>query len=368
MGEGRNTRSGPIFPLPLGGEGGPQPASSSAGAGRVRGSFGLQNWRNQGRPLRPPLGDHNAGPYMRQQMKRLIVNADDFGLTDGVNQAIIDAHQVGMLSSTTLLANGEAFEAAVALARQAPRLGVGIHLNLTEGKPVAAASLVPSLINSRGVFARKPVGLWRATLAGRVRAAEIERELHAQMEKVLAARLVPTHLDSHKHVHALPAVGKMSLKLARQYGIRAIRCVAETWPATGYLLGRFPRAQARILRQRLGSLALSALSRSWRRGLQQADVACAEHFYGVTPTGFLDEGLLREILRHLPEGTSELMCHPGFVDQALRQTPTRLLEQREKEYQALTRPDTRLLANELGIELINYGDIANDFHCRAVVQ
>jgi chitin disaccharide deacetylase len=301
-------------------------------------------------------------------MKRLIVNADDFGLTAGVNQAIIEAHQDGLISSTSLMANGEAFADAIAVVLRAPRLGVGLHLNLTEGNPVAPARSVPSLINGRGLFARKAAGLWRATLVGRVSAAEIERELHAQIEKVLAAGIVPTHLDSHKHLHALPGVGDMSLKLARQYGIRAIRCVAETWPALGYLLDRFPRAKARILRQRLNSLALSTLSRGWRRRLPQTGLACAEHFYGVTPTGFLDEELLREILRRLPDGTSELMCHPGHVDQALRQTPTRLLEQREREYQALTRPDIKLLAKELGIKLVDYGDLANDLHCRAVLQ
>ena len=290
-------------------------------------------------------------------MKRLIINADDFGLTDGVNQAIIDAHHNGLLSSTTLLANGEAFTSAAALARQAPRLGVGVHLNLTEGRPVAPVSSVPTLISGCGVFARTPAGLWRAMLLGRARAVEIERELRAQVEKVLAARIVPTHLDSHKHVHALPALGKMSLKLARQYGIKAIRSVAEAWPAVGYLLGRFPRAKARILRQRFNSLTLSLLYRGWCHGLPQACVACAEHFYGVTATGFLDEELLRQILRRVPDGTSELMCHPGIVDEALRYTPTRLLEQREVEYRALIRPDIKLLARSLGIELVNYGEL-----------
>ena len=301
-------------------------------------------------------------------MKRLIVNADDFGLTAGVNQAIMEAHHDGLISSTSLLANGRAFASAVALSHQAPRLGVGIHLNLTEGKPVAPASSVPSLLNSQGVFARKPAGLWRAMILGPVSAVEIERELRAQIETVLAAGIVPTHLDSHKHVHALPALARMSLKLARQYRIGAIRTVAESWPALRYLLGRFPRAKPRILRQRFNSLALSALSRRWRGSLRPAGIACAGHFYGVTPTGFLDEELLREILRRLPDGASELMCHPGFVDEALGQTPTRLLEQREKEYQALTRPGTILLAKDLGIQLINYGDLANDFHCRASVQ
>jgi hopanoid biosynthesis associated protein HpnK len=301
-------------------------------------------------------------------MKRLIVNADDFGLTVKVNQAIMDAHSGGLLSSTSLLANGEAFASAVALSRQAPRLGVGVHLNLTEGKTVAPASSIPSLINGQGAFARKPASLWRAMTLGRVSTVDIEKELCAQIEKVLAAGIVPTHLDGHKHVHALPVLGRMGIRLARQYGIRAIRSVAERWSALSYLLGRFPHARTTILRQRIGSLALTALSRGWRSELRRAGIACAEHFYGVTPTGFLDADLLREILRHLSEGTSELMCHPGFVDEELKQTPTRLLEQREVEYQALSQPGIKLLAQELGIQLINYRDLANDFYSRTSLQ
>ena len=290
-------------------------------------------------------------------MKRLIVNADDFGLTAKINQAIMEAHLGGLISSTSLMANGEAFASAVALSRQAPRLGVGVHLNLTEGKPVAPASGISSLINGQGFFLRKPASLWRAMISGRVSKADIEKELRAQIEKVLVAGIAATHLDSHKHVHALPVLGRMSIRLARQYGIPAIRCIAESWPALGYLLGRFPHAKATIFRQRLNSFGLAALSCGWRRQLRRAGVACPEHFYGVTPTGFLDEGLLREILRHLPDGTSELMCHPGFVDESLRQTPTRLLEQREVEYHALSQPGIKLLAKDLGIELINYGGL-----------
>jgi chitin disaccharide deacetylase len=309
-----------------------------------------------------------VGGGQAQGMKRLIVNADDFGLTAKVNQAIMDAHSGGLLSSTSLLANGEAFVSAVALSRGAPPLGVGVHLNLTDGKPVAPASSIPSLVNGQGAFARKPASLWRATIAGQVGTVEIEKEMRAQIEKVLAAGIVPTHLDGHKHVHALPALGKMSIVLARQYGIRAIRSVAERWSAFGYLLRSFPRAGTTILRQRLGSFALTALSRGWRSRLRQAGLAYADHFYGITPTGFLNADLLREILHHLPEGTSELMCHPGFVDEELKQTPTRLLAQREAEYHALSQPGIRLLAQELGIQLINYGDLANDFYSRASLQ
>ncbi len=301
-------------------------------------------------------------------MKRLIVNADDFGLTEKINQAIINAHSCGLISSTSLLANGEAFDSALALSRQAPRLGIGVHLNLTEGMPLAPVSSIPSLVNAQGCFARKPAELWRAMIMGRVKTAEIEKELRAQIERALAAGIAVTHLDSHKHVHALPALGRMCIRLARQHGIAAVRCVAESWSALHYLLRRFPQAKAVILRQRLNSWALGAISRGWKRQLRRAGIASTEHFYGVTCTGFLDAELLREILRHLPEGTSELMCHPGFVDQALRRTPTRLLEQRETEYRALTQPEIKLLAKDLGVELISYGDLANDFNRRASVQ
>jgi hopanoid biosynthesis associated protein HpnK len=309
-------------------------------------------------------------------MKRLIVNADDFGLTTLVSQAIIDGHNRGLISSTSLLANGEAFESAVALVRQAPQLGVGVHLNLTEGKPVAPASSSATLVNGQGLFARTPVSLWREIILRRVSAAEIERELRAQIEKVLAAGIGPTHLDSHKHVHALPFLGSMAIKLAREYGIPAVRSVAERQPALGCLLRRYPGAIATIVRQLLSSWTLTVVSKGSARQIRRAGLVCAVRFYGLTATGFLDEEVIREILSNLPEGTSELMCHPGFVDNDLRRMPTRLLEQREMEFQALTRPSLKLLAKDLGIQLVNYGDIfrerlsarPNDFCRRPPVQ
>jgi hopanoid biosynthesis associated protein HpnK len=290
-------------------------------------------------------------------VKRLIVNADDFGLTPGVNQAIISGHSCGLISSTSLLANGAAFESALSLAAQAPRLGVGVHLNLTEGSPVAPVSGLRSLVNSQGRFARKPGALWRALAAGRVSAGEVETEWRAQIEKVQAAGIAPTHLDSHKHVHAWPTLGRMSIRLAREHGVGCVRQVAESWPALGLLLARFPGARASVLRQYLNGRILALLSLGWSSQLGRAGAASSEHFFGVTPTGFLDSEVVREILRRLPEGTSELMCHPGYVDQALKQTPTRLIEQREMEYQALTQPGIKRWAEEMGIQLINYGDL-----------
>jgi len=291
-------------------------------------------------------------------VKRLIVNADDFGLTANVNRAILDGHCRGVITSASLLSNGEAFESAVALALQTPRLGVGIHLNLTEGKSVAAGLDVPSLVNSQGQFNRTPTSLWRAIVFGRVSAADIERELRAQIEKVLAAGVAPTHLDSHKHVHALPVLGKMTIRLAREYCIPAIRCVAERQRGAWRLLRRHPRAAKTVLRQLLNSCTLTAISRSWTGELERAGIARASDFYGLTATGFLDEETMREILSSLRDGTSELMCHPGWVDDDLRRTPTRLVGQRETEFRALTSPAIKLQARDLGIQLVNYRDIA----------
>jgi hopanoid biosynthesis associated protein HpnK len=290
-------------------------------------------------------------------MKRLIVNADDFGLTASVNQAILEAHCRGVISSTSLLANGEAFESAVALSRQAPRLGVGVHLNLTEGKPLAPSSAIPSLVDRQGFFARTAGGFWRAVLLGQAKTADIEKEFRAQIERVMAAGITPTHLDSHKHVHALPALGTMAIRLACQYGIPAIRCVVERRRTLGYLLRRYPGATTTILRQLFNSWTLAVASRAWTGELRRAGVVFASNFYGVTVTGFLDEEILREFLYRLPDGVSELMCHPGFVDDDLGRTHTRLLRQREVEFQALTRPAIKVLAQDLGIQLVNYRDI-----------
>jgi hopanoid biosynthesis associated protein HpnK len=293
-----------------------------------------------------------------KKMKRLIVNADDFGLTDKVNEAIVDGHRNGLITSTTLMAKGQAFESAVELSRQAPRLGVGIHWNLTEGHPVAACSSIPTLADEEGFRFKTPQRLWRALFLGRVKQADIERELRAQIEKILAADISPTHLDSHKHVHSLPQLGKIAVRVAREYGIGAIRVVAEDSSVLGSLLRHYPGSAVTLIRQYLNGCALSLISRGWSRQLRSAGIVRASRFYGFTATGFLDDAVLRKLLSKMRDETSELMCHPGFVDAALRRMPTRLLRQREIEHQALTHPSVKRLVQELGIQLVNYGDIA----------
>ena len=289
-------------------------------------------------------------------MKRLIVNADDFGLTEGVNRAILDAQQRGIVTSTTLLANGAAFDSAVRLAREAPLLGVGIHLNVTDGRPVTRASSIPTLINEDGLFRCRPASLAANISAGRIRLDDIECELRAQIEKVQAAGVPVTHIDGHKHFHTWPSIFTIIIRLAREYGIRGIRCAAER-PARLRELMRSREAAGRILKQYIVGRGLALLAKDAKIKLRRADLRCPQFFWGVTQTGFLDIASLEEILRSLPDGINELMCHPGYADAELARLPTRLQAQREKELEALTAPQIKALVSELQIQLISYREL-----------
>ncbi|HEX5412672.1 MAG TPA: ChbG/HpnK family deacetylase [Terriglobia bacterium] len=287
-------------------------------------------------------------------MKKLIVNADDFGLTQGVNRAILDGHHNGIITSATLIANGGAFDSAVAACSTAPALGVGVHLNLTQGRPVSPPSRVPSIVTSEGSFYPSPGSLVRQIVKSSVRLGDVETELRSQIEKVASAGIRITHLDSHKHIHLIPQVFNMVLKLARECGIRCIRCPIE--PASGALgpLLGCRSGWIHVTRQYLLGRALSALAALQSKKVTEAGLHRPKHFYGLSQTGFFDAKVLRTILRSLPEGTSELMCHPGYVDEALLKTRTRLRAQREIELEALTSQGIRELVADMGIELISY--------------
>jgi len=287
-------------------------------------------------------------------MRQLIVNADDFGLTTGVTQGILDAHREGIVSSTTLMANGTAFEFAVAASRRTRALGVGVHLNLSEGIPVAPASSVPTLLDGRGRLQLKPGRLLRGLLRGRVKLDEVETELRAQIAKVMRAGISPTHLDGHKHVHVVPGIGDIVIRLAQEFDIPSVRCPMED--SAGWLnkVGARKTGGGSILKQYLVGRAVSAFARRFRQELERAGLPYPTHFYGLACTGFLNTRLIRDLLGRLPEGTSELMCHPGYSDASLAETGTRLLVEREVEVFALCSPLVKRHIAGSGIRLVNY--------------
>ena len=290
-------------------------------------------------------------------MKKLIVNADDFGLTEGVNRAVLDGHKNGILTSATLMANGMAFDSAVAASSAAPDLGVGVHLNLTQGRPVCAASQVPSIVNHDGSFFPSPGILARRIMTRKVDPRDVEKELRSQIEKVASAGIRITHLDSHKHIHLLPPLFGLVLKLAGAYGIDCVRCPVEpASSALGPLRSGRP-GWPRMAKQYLLGRALSTLAACQVRKVAHAGVYRTDCFFGLSQTGFLDAAILEQVVRAVPEGTTEFMCHPGYVDAALEQARTRLRFQREKELEALTSPGVRQAVAEMGIELISYAKL-----------
>jgi chitin disaccharide deacetylase len=290
--------------------------------------------------------------------RNLIVNADDLGWTPGVNRGIAEAHRNGIVTSASLLANGQAFAEAVELARATPGLGVGVHLNLSDGPPTAPTDVVPSLMNAAGEFEGGPDGLLLKIATRGLSMREVEIEWDAQASKVRKAGIEPTHLDGHKHVHMLPGLFEIALRLAKRHGIAAIRVSHEASSLRAALSTGEARG-AVVLKQGVQARGLKLLARDAREQAERAGVSTADYFCGIAQTGELTKEGVERLLQSLPEGTTELMCHPGYADDALRKTTTRLQASREKELEILTDPKIRNLVASQGIRLIDYAFLAS---------
>lgn len=287
-------------------------------------------------------------------MKNLIVNADDLGWTEGVNRGIVDAHRKGLVTSTSLLANGNAFASARVAAKSNPELGVGVHLNLSDGSPTAAAGEVGGLLNKAGELEEGPESLLLRIASRSLALKEVEREWDAQIRKVREAGIEPTHLDGHKHVHMLPGLFEIALRLARKHGIRAIRVAHEESTLRSALSSAGEQRAGKVFKQGVQARGLKLLAPEAREMADHAGIATADYFCGIAQTGVLTREGVEKLLESLPEGTTELMCHPGYADEELRRTGTRLQESRETELQILTDGSVRKLVASRGIRLISY--------------
>ena len=281
-------------------------------------------------------------------MRRLIVNADDFGLHAAVNRGILAAHTEGIVSSTSLMAGGAALDDAVRIAKQCPQLGVGVHLTLVGARPVLPVAEVSSLLDEAGDFYGSYPLFIKRFLRGKIRLAEVERELAAQIDRVRMAGIQPSHLDSHQHLHVLPGIGGIVLDLARRFSIRAIRIPAE--PVA--FIGATPATVGRLA----GRGGLTMLANLFRQQAAAAGIRTSDHFYGMLAGGQLTEPAILAILRRLPPGDSELMTHPGFADESLADA-FRWDYQWDAERQALTAPAVRALLAERQIRLISFREL-----------
>jgi chitin disaccharide deacetylase len=284
---------------------------------------------------------------------RLIINADDFGLTPGVNLAIAELHQAKALTSATLMATGAAFDDAVALAHANPALGVGCHVTLTDGVPVSLPQSIRTLLGADGKTFRPSLGDFvQMLLRGKVSEEEIEREAFAQVEKLQHAGIHVTHLDTHKHTHLFPAVTRPLLRVAERCSVGAIRNPFErSWSLALGHGNRLRRFQVKLL----GNLQ----NRFERHPqIRDAHVLTTDGTIGISATGHLDARTLHQLLAALPtEGTFELCCHPGYNDGDLDHVTTRLRTHRDVERNALLAelPARSLQPN--APQLINYGDL-----------
>jgi hopanoid biosynthesis associated protein HpnK len=293
-------------------------------------------------------------------VRRLIINADDFGLTSGVNRAIVEAHRAGTVTSATLMAGGRRFDDAIAAAHSCPSLGVGCHVVLIDGQPLKSpadvSSLVENIAQSEPRFRDSLAVFAGSALTGRIDPGDIEAEAVAQIRKLQSAGLEVSHLDTHKHAHVFPAVLKPLLSAARKCGIRAIR--------NPFVPGR--RARSRDIRrwQTLGKryVQVEVLRALWGRGfraaVESAGLLTTDGSFGVVETGYMDSELLNAVLTAIPEGTWELVCHPGYEDDELGSIRTRLRRSRVEELQLFKSPSTRDLLADHGIELISFKQLS----------
>ncbi len=281
-------------------------------------------------------------------MGALIVNADDFGLTSGVNRAIMELHSAGLVTSTSLMARAGATEEAIEFAVRTPTLGVGCHVVLVDGEPVLPRDQIPTLIDSKtGSFPNSLGTFLRRLFTGGIRTAEMEAEMSAQIAFLQQRGIHLTHVDTHKHTHVFREVLRPLLRAARSAGIRAVRNPFEPHWST--------RATRRAHWMRLAQVgALRWLEPASRRIIEKEGFVTTSGTVAVAGTGILDSATLRSLLQCLPAGTWELVTHPGYRDADLERVRTRLRATRDTERTAL-----EVLKEFPAIKLISFAGLAS---------
>jgi hopanoid biosynthesis associated protein HpnK len=285
-------------------------------------------------------------------VRRLIVNADDFGLTSGVNRAIIEGNRSGIVTSATLMANAKGTDAAIDLAKAESGLKTGCHVVLIDGVPLAAN--LPSLAGNSRRFRTSLKQFAMAAIRNQIAADEIQREVEAQIRKLQSHGITLTHLDSHKHTHMFPHILRPMVRAAKACGIRAIRNPFEPmrcWP-TGMVF-----SSPGLWLRSAGVLTFQMFAAEFWRILNDEGMISTDGTVGIAVTGLLNQQKLVQTLEALPHGTWELVCHPGYSDSDLQAAGTRLTQSREVELAALTSAETKKALARHQIELISYANL-----------
>jgi len=272
------------------------------------------------------------------EKRRLIVNADDFGLSHSVNEAVIRAHRDGILTSASLMVNEPACDEAVKLAKENPKLGVGLHITLLMGHSALVPVKIPGLVNDCGEFSNSPVSAGMKYFFNPCLREQLRAEIRAQFEKFRATGLPLDHVNGHLHFHLHPVVFKILMEDSDTLGIRHLRLTRDCFSRSrrtshGHLLYRISHAAI-----------FEMLSSRVRRPLEQKKIRHAQIAFGLLQNARVDEEYILKLLPELPPGDSELYSHPS-------------LGEFKHEFDALVSPRVRKLVNKLGIELIRYQDL-----------
>jgi len=278
----------------------------------------------------------NATPVSRQ--RRLIVNADDFGLSASVNQAIIRAHRDGILTTASLMVNEPGFSDAVALAKENPRLGVGLHLTLLQGHSALPPETIPGLVDGHREFSNSPVGVGMNYFFRRHLREQLRAEIRAQFDKFRATGLPLDHVNGHLHLHLHPVVLAILMEDAGALGIRHMRLTRDC-------LARGRRLSAGHLFYKISHAAIYEwLSKRARHPMRDRGIKHAQITFGLLQNARVDEAYVLKLLPELDDGDSELYSHPS-------------LDNFKHEFDALVSPRVKEAVQQLGIQLIRYQDL-----------
>lgn len=270
--------------------------------------------------------------------RRLIVNADDFGRSPSINEAVIRAHREGILTTASLMVNEPAAEEAIDLARQNPKLGVGLHLSLVCGKSALPPSSIPNLVNSQSEFSNDPVGTGMRYFFSARCQAQLRDEVTAQFERFRASKLPLDHVNGHLHLHMHPAVFKILSDNAERWGIRAMRLTSDLFWLNAKLAG------GRWLYRGSHAVIYRLLAARCRPVFARLGIRHTNAVFGLLQDSLVHADYVKKLLPLLPEGDSELYSHPS-------------MDQFKREFDALVNPSVRELARQLQIQLVRYQDL-----------
>jgi hopanoid biosynthesis associated protein HpnK len=298
----------------------------------------MERHENVGQASRLSPFSEESGTGAPLVLRRLIVNADDFGLSTSVNNAVIRAHRDGILTTASLMVNEAGFDEAVKLAKENPKLGVGLHLSLLCGKSALPPEKIPGLVNARGEFSESPVGVGMKYFFRRNLREQLRAEIHAQFEKFHATGLTLDHVNGHLHLHLHPVVFKILMADADKLGIKRMRLTREPFWMD------MPLAKGNRLYRSTHAAIYFCLSWLAQSHLRRKNIRHAQRVFGLLQNARVNEGYILKLLPLLPPGDSELYSHPS-------------LDEFKHEFDALVSPRVKELVKKLGIELIRYQDL-----------